>query len=60
MKLFKHIKKLALGTITVGSTILMAACYGVTDGSFLITDGEVNSGDQLLGRFQKQGKFQRV
>jgi hypothetical protein len=46
MKLFKHIKKLALGTITVGSTILMAACYGVTDGSFLITDGEVKSGNQ--------------
>ncbi|MGM0597054.1 MAG: hypothetical protein ACQES9_08460 [Myxococcota bacterium] len=46
MILFKHIKKLALGTITVGSTILMAACYGVTDESFLVADGEVKSGNQ--------------
>jgi hypothetical protein len=41
MKLLKHFKKIVVGMLATGSTMVLAACYGVTDYR-KIADGHVN------------------
>jgi len=45
MNFIKVAKKLVIGAITAGSTMLIAACYGVYDQSYIVSGRVLNNGE---------------